>query len=180
MRPLLFHVLFLAFVTVAAAAPVQHSILDYGAAAAANNNAAAIQRAIDKVAESGGGTVIVPAGRFLTGPLRMRSRITLQLTTTSRRRRRWASQRSHRFRCRTTSRRSHSRASLARHVAWPLIRRVPGVRLDRYLQRFRVHPHPIHFQRARELRRLVRRTRPTAAHRQIHQNVHLGGRDRFL
>jgi len=58
----------------------QSSILDFGAAAdAGKDNAAAIQRAIDTVAESGGGTVLVPAGRFVTGPLRLRSRITLHL-----------------------------------------------------------------------------------------------------
>jgi hypothetical protein len=66
--------------TLARAWAAQTSILDHGAAAdTGKDNASAIQRAIDKVAESGGGTVFVPSGRFVTGPLRLRSRITLHL-----------------------------------------------------------------------------------------------------
>lgn len=38
-----------------------------------------LQRAIDTVADGGGGTVIVPAGRFVTGSLRLRSNINLHL-----------------------------------------------------------------------------------------------------
>lgn len=40
---------------------------------------AAIQNAIDRVAAAGGGTVIVPAGRWLTGRLVMRSHINLRI-----------------------------------------------------------------------------------------------------
>ena len=38
-----------------------------------------IQAAIDKCFESGGGEVIVPEGVFLTGGIRLRSNITLQI-----------------------------------------------------------------------------------------------------
>ena len=39
----------------------------------------ALQKAIDATAERGGGTVIVPAGRFVTGSIRLRSNINLHL-----------------------------------------------------------------------------------------------------
>jgi hypothetical protein len=39
----------------------------------------AIQQALDAAASSGGGTVVVPAGEFLTGTLILRSRVTLHL-----------------------------------------------------------------------------------------------------
>ncbi|MBK9139595.1 MAG: right-handed parallel beta-helix repeat-containing protein [Verrucomicrobia bacterium] len=39
---------------------------------------AAIARAIDAAAAAGGGTVVFPAGRYLTGTLHLRSRLTLQ------------------------------------------------------------------------------------------------------
>lgn len=40
---------------------------------------AALQRVIDRAAEHGGGTVVVPPGRYVTGALRLRSRVTLHL-----------------------------------------------------------------------------------------------------
>ena len=43
------------------------------------DNAPAIQKAIDKVSKAGGGTVIVPAGEFLTGPLELKSGVELHL-----------------------------------------------------------------------------------------------------
>lgn len=42
-------------------------------------NTIALQKAIDEAASSGGGTVVIPAGDFLTGGLVLRSRITLHL-----------------------------------------------------------------------------------------------------
>jgi polygalacturonase len=42
-------------------------------------NTAAIQTAIDRCAEGGGGTVIFPAGRYVTGTLLLRSKIALRL-----------------------------------------------------------------------------------------------------
>ena len=42
-------------------------------------NTAAIQKAIDACSAAGGGTVVVPAGRFLTGPLKLASNLNLHL-----------------------------------------------------------------------------------------------------
>ena len=42
-------------------------------------NTQAIQSAVDSCAASGGGTVVVPPGVFLTGTVFLKSRITLQL-----------------------------------------------------------------------------------------------------
>ena len=50
-----------------------------GARPEADDNAHAIQKAIDKVSEAGGGTVTVPAGDFLTGPLELKSGVELHL-----------------------------------------------------------------------------------------------------
>lgn len=56
------------------------SILDHGAQAdGAADCTAAIQKAIDAAAAAGGGRVVVPAGRFLSGPIALRSRIDLHL-----------------------------------------------------------------------------------------------------
>ena len=44
-----------------------------------NDCTQAIQRAIDQCAEAGGGTILFPAGRYLTGTLWMRSNINLYL-----------------------------------------------------------------------------------------------------
>lgn len=43
------------------------------------DNAPAIQKAIDKVSQAGGGTVTVPAGDYLTGPIEMKSGVELHL-----------------------------------------------------------------------------------------------------
>ena len=43
------------------------------------DNAPAIQKAIDMVSQAGGGTVTVPAGDFLTGPLELKSGVELHL-----------------------------------------------------------------------------------------------------
>lgn len=43
------------------------------------DDTAAIQQAIDAVSAAGGGRVVVPAGRYLSGPLTLRSRIDLHL-----------------------------------------------------------------------------------------------------
>jgi hypothetical protein len=43
------------------------------------DNTRAIQKAIDEAATHGGGIVLIPAGRFVTGVLTLRSHITLQL-----------------------------------------------------------------------------------------------------
>jgi polygalacturonase len=60
------------------------SILDYGAKPDGRTlNTGAIQRAIDDVFRSGGGTVIVPQGIFLTGRIELKARVTLNLQSGS-------------------------------------------------------------------------------------------------
>ncbi len=44
------------------------------------DNTAAIRAAIDACAAAGGGRVVVPAGRFLTGPVHLKSRVNLHLS----------------------------------------------------------------------------------------------------
>ncbi len=56
------------------------NIVSYGAIAGTNiNNAKAIQSAIDDVNAKGGGTVVVPAGKFTTGTITLKSGTTLHL-----------------------------------------------------------------------------------------------------
>ena len=56
------------------------NILDCGAVADAKTSCtAAIKTAVDKCAENGGGTVFVPAGTYLTGPIFLKSNINLNL-----------------------------------------------------------------------------------------------------
>ncbi|GIQ70534.1 glycoside hydrolase family 28 protein [Xylanibacillus composti] len=57
-----------------------YAITDFGAIGDGTTlNTDAIAAAIEQCASAGGGTVVVPAGRFLTGPVRLQSRITLYL-----------------------------------------------------------------------------------------------------
>ncbi|MCY2951184.1 MAG: glycosyl hydrolase family 28 protein [Planctomycetota bacterium] len=56
------------------------NVLDHGAVADAKTlNTAALQKAIAACAEQNGGTVLVPAGVYRTGPLELKSNVTLQL-----------------------------------------------------------------------------------------------------
>jgi polygalacturonase len=56
------------------------SIRDHGATGdGVTDDTGAIQKAIDAAAAAGGGRVVVPKGRFLSGPLALRSRIDLHL-----------------------------------------------------------------------------------------------------
>ena len=57
----------------------KYLITDYGARPDGSLSTAAIQSAIDACYLAGGGEVVVPAGRFLTGGIRLRSQITLRL-----------------------------------------------------------------------------------------------------
>jgi polygalacturonase len=57
-----------------------HNTLDYGATSDGKTLCTAeIQKAIDAAGEDGGGVVRLPSGTFLSGALRMRSGVTLQL-----------------------------------------------------------------------------------------------------
>ena len=56
-----------------------HNVLDYGAVSGEGLCTKPIQDAIDACFLQGGGEVIVPSGRFLTGGLRLRSNVTLHL-----------------------------------------------------------------------------------------------------
>ena len=56
------------------------SILDFGAVPDGKTNcAAAIQAAVDAVSTAGGGTVVIPAGRFLSGSVLLKSHVELCL-----------------------------------------------------------------------------------------------------
>ena len=56
------------------------NILNYGAVADGYTlNSVAINKAIDACAKQGGGTVVIPAGSFVTGPIIMKSNINLHL-----------------------------------------------------------------------------------------------------
>lgn len=57
-----------------------HRILDYGAKADGTTlNTSAIQAAIDKAHGEGGGRVVIPSGRFLSGSIVLKSGVTLHL-----------------------------------------------------------------------------------------------------
>ena len=59
-----------------------YSVLDYGAAADGRTNCApAIQAAVDAAAQAGGGTVLIPAGRYFSGSVLLKSRVELRLET---------------------------------------------------------------------------------------------------
>lgn len=61
------------------------SVRDFGAAAdGATLDHAAFNRAIDAAADAGGGAVVVPAGRYLCGTIRLRSNVTLHLEAAAR------------------------------------------------------------------------------------------------
>jgi polygalacturonase len=56
------------------------NVADYGAIGDGTTmNTAAIQKTIDAASAAGGGTVLIPSGRFLSNPFRLGSRINLQL-----------------------------------------------------------------------------------------------------
>jgi polygalacturonase len=56
------------------------NIRDYGAVGDGKTlDTAALQKTVDTAAAAGGGTVLVPAGKFLTGPFKLASGIDLQL-----------------------------------------------------------------------------------------------------
>ena len=57
------------------------SITECGAVAdGQSNNAKAIQSAIDQVSNSGGGTVLIPTGTFLSGSIELKANVNLHLS----------------------------------------------------------------------------------------------------
>ena len=57
-----------------------YNIMAYGAAADGQTNCReAIQKAIDHCNENGGGRVVVPAGKYLSGTIILKSNVDLQL-----------------------------------------------------------------------------------------------------
>lgn len=56
------------------------AIADFGAVTNAEDNAASIQKAIDSAAKVGGGMVVVPAGTYNCGPLKLKSNVGLQIS----------------------------------------------------------------------------------------------------
>lgn len=65
-----------------APAPRVFNVRDYGATGdGATADTAALQMAIDEASKAGGGIVRLPGGRYLTGSLDLKSRITLQIDT---------------------------------------------------------------------------------------------------
>src|SRR5688572_4581789 len=57
------------------------SILKYGAKASAGfDNREAISKAIDACNKAGGGRVVVPAGEFLTGAIKLKSNVNLHVS----------------------------------------------------------------------------------------------------
>lgn len=61
-----------------------YSIVDYGAAEGLANCAPAIQAAIDACAAAGGGLVLVPAGVYTSGSIRLKSHVELHLASGAR------------------------------------------------------------------------------------------------
>ena len=67
----------------AAAAPF-HVITDFGAVADGKTlSTAASQKAVDACAAAGGGRVVIPAGRFVSGPVFLRSHLEVELSAGS-------------------------------------------------------------------------------------------------
>ncbi|MBQ1291375.1 MAG: glycoside hydrolase family 28 protein, partial [Lachnospiraceae bacterium] len=61
---------------------MQYNILDYQAVGDGSTRCtAAIQAAIDDCAAAQGGQVVIPAGRYLSGSLRLRSNVDLHLSS---------------------------------------------------------------------------------------------------
>jgi len=59
------------------------NITSYGASTGSANNATAIQNAINAASSAGGGTVNVPSGTFLSGPITLKSKVCLNLASGS-------------------------------------------------------------------------------------------------
>ena len=60
-----------------------YNITSYGASTSSANNATAIQNAINAASAAGGGTVNVPSGTFLSGPITLKNNVCLNLASGS-------------------------------------------------------------------------------------------------
>jgi len=58
-----------------------YNITSYGASTSSANNATAIQNAINAAEAAGGGTVQIPSGTFLSGPITLNNKINLNLAS---------------------------------------------------------------------------------------------------
>ena len=78
---ILFVLLLPGFIGIAASAQIKtYNIKHYGAIAdGKTNNTIAIQKAINEASANGGGRVVVPAGRFITGVLTLQSNVDLHI-----------------------------------------------------------------------------------------------------
>ncbi|MBV4357289.1 glycoside hydrolase family 28 protein [Pinibacter aurantiacus] len=57
------------------------NVTNYGASTSSSNNTTAIQNAINAANAAGGGTVSIPSGTFLSGPLQIKNNVNLQLSS---------------------------------------------------------------------------------------------------
>jgi len=57
------------------------NITSYGASTGSSDNATAIKNAIAAASTAGGGTVVVPSGTFLCGPIALKNNVALQLSS---------------------------------------------------------------------------------------------------
>jgi polygalacturonase len=71
-------IIILLFLNTTAGMAEEYNILDFGAVKN-EKSTVAIQKAVDHCFEKGGGTVVVPAGNFITGTIVLKSRINLHL-----------------------------------------------------------------------------------------------------
>lgn len=60
--------------------PTKYYITTYGASTSSTDNASAINAAITAANNAGGGTVVIPANTFLSGPITMKSNVNLYLS----------------------------------------------------------------------------------------------------
>ncbi|MEP6611277.1 MAG: glycosyl hydrolase family 28-related protein, partial [Mucilaginibacter sp.] len=74
-------VLLSGFISLAVSAQIKiYNIKHYGALGdSKTNNTTAIQKAIDEASANGGGRVLVPAGKFVTGVLTLKSNVDLRV-----------------------------------------------------------------------------------------------------
>lgn len=71
----------LSVVTTPAIPTTTYNVTGYGASTGSSNNATAIQAAIDAAYNAGGGIALVPSGTFISGPLKLKNNVALQLSS---------------------------------------------------------------------------------------------------